>query len=727
MFRKLYKPPLIRRSAIFALVTLSTVGVLTDVQATSSLSNTWQSLYPNSTAQSNLPDRCLLCHASSNRSQFNAYGWALRQAGRRFADIESLNSDGDPTGASNLEEINANTQPGWTVGANNVINGGSISSNALPPAGISGDLDPAPANQPPTADANGPYSGTQGVSLAFDGSGSTDTDGTIIDYAWDFGDGTTGTGVAPAHIYQNTGTYTVSLTVTDDGGSSDTNATSATIGAGNQAPTAHPGGPYTGTVGSTVSFDGSGSTDSDGTISSYVWDFGDGATGRGMTTSHAYSAQGTYNVSLTVTDDVGAIDSATTSVTIDPANQAPTANAGGPYTATLGETMVFDGTGSSDPDGSISAYAWDFGDGTTGTGPTPSHLYGAAGSYNVILTVTDDGGLTNTDTTSVTIGEVINQPPVADAGGPYSGTTSSPVAFDGSGSSDPDGTIDSYSWDFGDGTSGTGVNPSHSYGTEGTYNVTLTVSDNDGVMDADSTTVTIGSGNLPPVADAGGPYSGTVGLAIQLDGSGSSDPDGSIVAYQWDFGDGSVDTVQNPSHSYAAPGTYNVTLTVYDDVGAMDADSTTIEVAPVSTGADVYLRELWVADSLRARVGRRVEQEVVARGSGTEITQGATVTLSVTAPNGISVAIPDDTVTRRVRPSRRLRSFDFEASITCEAAGSYTLSWTAIISADQNSDTSNDTLTGETVVTCRDRRGDDDDDSEEDDDDHSDRNRSGDD
>lgn len=704
---------LMRRSTLLALTALGAMGVIADAHAFSSLLSSWRSQYPGSSSADNLADPCHLCHAPSSRSYFNAYGWALVQNGRDFAAAESLNSDGDPTGATNLEEINANTQPGWTTGANNLINGGSISSNALAPTGTSGDLDPAAQNQPPTADPSGPYTGTQGVALAFDGSGSTDTDGSIVSYAWDFGDGSTGSGDAPSHTYQNTGTYTVSLTVTDDAGDSDTATTSATIGAGNQPPTADANGPYSGTTGSAVDFDGSGSSDADGSIVSYVWDFGDGSTGSGVTTSHTYNAQGTYNVNLTVTDNDGAVDSASTSVTVDPANRAPTADAGGPYSATAGENIVFDGTGSSDPDGTIDSYAWDFGDGSTGSGATPSHAYAASGSFNVSLTVTDDGGLAHTDTTSVTVGEVVNQVPTADANGPYSGTVGMTVAFDGSASTDPDGDLVAYSWDFGDGSTGTGASASHSYDSEGTYNVTLTVTDNDGAQDADSTTAVIGSGNLAPVADAGGPYSGTQGLDIQFDGSGSSDADGSIVAYQWDFGDGSVSTDQNPTHSYAASGTYNLTLTVYDDSGAMDADSASVEVSPVATGADVYLSQLWVRDSLRARVGRRYRQAVIAQAGATEVAQGATVALSVTAPSGIRVAIRDESLAQTVRPDGSPTSFEFRASITCEAEGSYTLQWAAVISADQNADAGNDSLTGVTDVTCRERsrhrRSDDDD------------------
>lgn len=700
MFRKKPVTLPIRRSLLVALTTLGTLGTQSGAYAFSSLLLSWQSRYPNSQSANNLADSCTLCHASSTRSQFNAYGWELVQNGHDFAAAESLNSDADPSGSTNLEEFDANTQPGWTTGANNVINGGEISNSALPPTSTSGDLDPIAGNNPPTADANGPYIGTQGALVIFDGSGSADTDGSIVQYTWDFGDGATETSVTVSHTYQRTGTYDVTLTVTDDIGDSDTAITTATVGTGNRPPSAAPQGPYTSAPGVEIAFDGSGSSDPDGSIVSYAWDFGDGANSTGATTSHAYNVQGTYNLSLTVTDDSGAADSASTTVTIDPANQAPTANAGGPYNASSDEALVFDGTGSSDPDGSISSYAWDFGDGSTGSGATPNHVYAAAGSYNVSLTVTDDGGLSHSDTTSVTVGEVTRQPPVADANGPYSGTIGLLVSFDSNGSSAANGSIVTYTWDFGDGASARGPNLGHTYDTAGTYNVTLTVTDSDGAMDSDSATVTIGSGNLSPVANAGGPYTGTVGSDIQFEGSGSSDPDGSIDAYYWEFGDGATAMEANPIHSFATPGTYNVILTVHDNYGAMDATATTVKVTPAATGADVDLNKLWVRTSLRGRVGQQIWQSVIALGSATEVTQSATVSLSVKAPSGVTATIPDDSVTREVRPIRQPTQFGFAAGIACQTAGRYTLVWSASISADQNGETGNDTLTRETAVSC---------------------------
>ncbi|MDH3646054.1 MAG: PKD domain-containing protein [Gammaproteobacteria bacterium] len=441
---------------------------------------------------------------------------------------------------------------------------------------------------PPVSDPNGPYSGQVGDSIAFDGSGSSDPDGSIVSYMWDFGDGTAmGMGATPTHSYGSAGTFTVTLTVTDNDGLTDSASTTATISAQPQPPVSAPNGPYGAQVGESITFDGSGSSDPDGSIVSYDWDFGDGGTGTGVNPSYAYGADGTFTVTLTVTDNDGLTNSASTTATISAQPVPPTADPNGPYSAQVGESITFDGSGSSDPDGSIVSYDWDFGDGGTGTGVNPSYAYSADGTFTVTLTVTDNDGLTNSATTTATI-SAQPQPPVADPNGPYGAQVGESITFDGSGSSDPDGSIVSYDWDFGDGGTGTGVSPSYAYGAEGSFTVTLTVTDNDGLTNSATTTATISAQPQPPVADPNGPYSGQVGDNIAFDGSGSSDPDGSIVSYDWDFGDGGTGTGVAPMHTYSVDGVFTVTLTVTDNDGLTGSASTTatISAQPVAPTAD---------------------------------------------------------------------------------------------------------------------------------------------
>jgi chitodextrinase len=205
--------------------------------------------------------------------------------------IEGLNSDGD-TGTddgiacSNITEINADTLPG---------DAGSTPTTCG-------------ANQPPIADAGGPYTGTAGQPVLFDGSGSSDTDGTVDQYDWDYGDGTLApnAGPTPSHTYALPDDYTVSLTVTDNDGDTGSATTTASIAAAPEDPIANPGGPYEGTEGVELAFDGRASEDPDGgSITQYDWDFGDGNVGTGPEPSHTYATAGTYTVTLTVVDDEG--------------------------------------------------------------------------------------------------------------------------------------------------------------------------------------------------------------------------------------------------------------------------------------------------------------------------------------------------------------------------------------------------------------------------------------
>ena len=144
-----------------------------------------------------------------------------------------------------------------------------------------------------------------------------------------------------------------------------------------------------------ITFDATSSFDPDGTIVSYQWDFGDGATGTGARITKRYSAPGTYTVTLTVTDNQGATDSATQQVTVASPNQPPVASFSfSPANPNPGETVSFDASASHDPDGTIVSYSWDFGDGGSGSGVSATHVYSTAGTYTVTLTVTDNAGAT---------------------------------------------------------------------------------------------------------------------------------------------------------------------------------------------------------------------------------------------------------------------------------------------------------------------------------------------
>jgi PKD repeat protein len=169
-------------------------------------------------------------------------------------------------------------------------------------------------NVAPTAAFALPASLTAASPATFDASTSADPDGSIVSYAWDFGDGVTGTGRTAAHTFARSGTYLVTLTVTDDEGL--TASVSRTLAVANSAPTAAMGAVGTLRVLTSQAFDGRGSADRDGSLTSYSWDFGDGGTATGPTAGHAYTWAGSYVVTLTVIDDEGAVATATRTVTV---------------------------------------------------------------------------------------------------------------------------------------------------------------------------------------------------------------------------------------------------------------------------------------------------------------------------------------------------------------------------------------------------------------------------
>jgi PKD repeat protein len=508
---------------------------------------------------------------------------------------------GNPAPVANSQVRNTVT---WGV-LKMTLNSGSYTWQFIPVAGQtfadagSGLCHNAPSaiNHPPTAVSGGPYSGVEGTAVSFNGGGSSDPDGDALTYAWSFGDGTTGTGPAPSHTYADNGAYTVALTVTDArGAASSAVTTTATIA--NVAPVVTLPANQTATAASPYSLT---ATFSDPGVNDSPWgysiDWGDGTAPTAgtvtsqtaaVTASHTYAVAGTDTVRVTVTDKDGGAGVAKTSVAVAAANRPPSAAPGGPYTGIEGAAVLFNGAGSSDPDGDPITYAWSFGDGTTGTGATPSHAYVDNGAYTVSLTVTDSKGAASAPvTTTATIANatpLVTMPAnqVATAGTAY---TLNATFSDAGVNDSPWG----YSIDWGDGatpTTGsatsqaTAITASHTYTASGTDTVRVTVTDKDGGAGSAKTPVAVAAVNHPPTASAGGPYTGNEGAAVAFNGGASSDPDGDALTYAWGFGDGSTGTGVRPSHAYADNGSYTVTLTVTDTHGAVStAASTTATIS----------------------------------------------------------------------------------------------------------------------------------------------------
>jgi gliding motility-associated-like protein len=401
---------------------------------------------------------------------------------------------------------------------------------------------------------------------------STVSSGTLTAYAWDLGDGATATGATPtAHTYATAGAYTVKLVVTTDNGCKD----SAT-----QSITVYPKPAVSFTVNTTnqclnpnsYAFT-STSTISSGTITAYTWDLGDGTTAIGTTpAAHTYSAAGTYIVKLVVTTNSGCMDSTTQTVTVYPKPVvAFTVNTANQCLNPNSYTFVSTATVSN---GTLTAYTWDLGDGTTATGPTPAaHTYTTAGAYTVKLVVTTDNGCMDSTTQTITIypkptaSFTINTANQCLNLNSYTFASTSAVSS---------GTL-TYAWIFGDGTTATGSTPAaHTYATAGTYSVTLIATSNNGCIDSTVQSITVYPKPTPSFTIA----VTDICTHPEYTFRNASYISSGTMTYVWNFGDNNTDITLSPSHSYATPGTYNIVLIASSNSGCKDSITQQVVLLP---------------------------------------------------------------------------------------------------------------------------------------------------
>jgi len=395
-------------------------------------------------------------------------------------------------------------------------------------------------------------------------------DGNIISWAWDFGDTTTTTDTStlqnPIYMYilntdyQEYHYFTVSLSVTDEFGSSHTFEKDSVSVNNPILPTTNFDFEIDILTVSFTSF-----TTSDGEITNYHWDFGDPATATDTSNlqnpTYTYPAPGIYPVSLTVIDSYDLSGGITTDISVYPTEDPPSANFN--WAADLLQVIFTDMSVAGDT--TIANWSWNFGDGNTSIEQDPVHEYATAGTYSVSLTVIDANGLSNISTQNVTV--------TSELVGPTANFTHSDsyliIQFTDA-SQTGDGIINNWSWNFGDGNTSTEQNPVHEYATADTFIVSLTVMDANNLTDTYSgSVISVEYLQTGPSAD----FEYSVNNYTVTFTDFSSEGSDAITGWSWNFGDGSASTEQNPVHTYSPEGIYNVNLTVTDASSLSDSHS----------------------------------------------------------------------------------------------------------------------------------------------------------
>jgi gliding motility-associated-like protein len=394
------------------------------------------------------------------------------------------------------------------------------------------------------------------VEVAFSNT-STVTSGSITGFNWNFGDGTSASIMSPVHNYSAAGSYIVSLIAVSNNGCSDTATRTITI---TNLPSVAFSAPNTcaesnvGFVNNTVS---TGSP-----VTTYQWNFGNGTTSSVAVPSFQYSTPGTYPVQLIATAANGCKDTASSSITIF---SKPVAD----FAATpacLDQPITFQNN-SSISNGSLVNYLWSFGDNTSSTQVNPVHSYPADGSYSINLIVVSNNGCRDTINRTV---DVYPIPQLSFSGAEV--CKGDDISFQNT-STISTGSIASWLWSFDDGSYSFTQNPTHTYPSEGTFNVTLAAMSNMGCASQTNAIITVHPNPVAAFASSDVCEGSSTQLLNQ-----STITNGSLLSSYWTLSDGSIYTEENPLHNFAGAGNFSITLLVVSPDGCSGTITQNLDV-----------------------------------------------------------------------------------------------------------------------------------------------------
>ena len=425
---------------------------------------------------------------------------------------------------------------------------------------------------------------TEVLQISVDGTASQDADGDQLIYSWDFGDGSALViGAKATHVYAQSGIYPVTLSVDDGTGLSNATAIDTTKVIIRARPIAVAGGNRDVCSGQSILFDASDSLDPDGGLLLYTWDFGDGETSDLVNPIKTYEQPGAYPVSLTVRNGTGTEWGSDVARIAALIREGPIANAGSDMTVCTNQAVRFDGSGSTDADGAVNAFSWVFGDGGTASGERPEYRFKNPGNYVVNLTITGEalGNCSPLDTDTVNV-EVVAAP-AQDIIGSERAAAGLPAEFSVALGDLGGASVVMQTWSFSDGGNATGTSVSHVFENPGVYFATVVTElagGNAGCSTIETKRKVIV--NAAPSAKIDAPETMAAGQAIVFAANGSSDTDGTIVDFTWDFGDGTTARGLQATHRYEKAGEYTVALTIKDDADVGNSVVTTTSLVSVN-------------------------------------------------------------------------------------------------------------------------------------------------